>query len=281
MLLGAHESIAGGFDKALERGLEDGCEGIQVFTKSSSQWRAKPLDDAEVDRFREAFEESSISYVMTHDSYLINLGSPKPDLYSKSRAAFAEEIERCDKLGIPYLVMHPGAHVGDGESKAIKRIAKGITEMIDATEVDSVTVLIEITAGQGTTIGYCFEHLADLIDQIEPKNQIGICFDTCHAFAAGYDFRTKQGYKKVMDDFDRIVGTEWIKGFHINDSKKDLDCRVDRHEQIGNGFIGKEPFAFFLKDRRFKDIPAVLETPPDKDGDRAFKKNLKRLRSLL
>lgn len=281
MRLGAHESIAGGFEKALERGEEDTCEGIQVFTKNSNQWRAKPLEDAEVERFRAAYRESPISFLMAHDSYLINLASPNPDAYSKSRVAFKEELERCDRLGIPYLVMHPGAHLGEGEGKAIERIASAMTEIIDESEIDSVSILIETAAGQGTNVGYSFEHLADLIDLFEPKEQVGICFDTCHVFAAGYDFRTPRGYQQTMEEFDRIIGLKWIKGFHINDSKGDLGCRVDRHEQIGEGFIGKEPFRFFLKDERFKDVPGVLETPPDKGGDRAFKKNLQRMRSLL
>ncbi|MBI4208620.1 MAG: deoxyribonuclease IV [Deltaproteobacteria bacterium] len=293
MLLGAHESIAGGFDKALERGIEDGCEGIQIFTKSNNQWKSKPIAREEAEQFQEAFKKSKFSYLMTHDSYLINLGASDPDAYSKSRAAFADELQRCDQLGIPYLVMHPGSHLGEGEAKAIERIAGAITEIFDSTEVASVTVLIESAAGQGSNVGYRFEHLSDLIERIEPKKQIGVCMDTCHVFAAGYDFRTKQGYEKMIEEFDRIVGVPWIKAFHVNDSKKDLGSRVDRHEQIGEGFIGSEPFRFFLQDRRFKDTPAVLETPPDKEPgnkpgkkpdkkeDRAYKKNLQRLRDLL
>jgi deoxyribonuclease-4 len=285
MLLGAHESIAGGFNKALGKGIEDGCAGVQIFTKNNNQWKSKPIAREEAEQFREAFRNSKLSYLMTHDSYLINLGASNPDVYSKSRAAFADELQRCDQMGIPYLVMHPGAHLGEGEAKAIERIANAITEIFDSTGIASVTVLIESTAGQGSNVGYRFEHLSDLIERIEPKKQIGVCMDTCHVFAAGYDFRTKQGYEKMIEEFDRIVGVPWIKAFHINDSKKDLGSRVDRHEQIGEGFIGGEPFRFFLRDRRFKDTPAVLETPPDKkpdkEEDRAYKKNLQRLRDLL
>ncbi len=280
MLLGAHESIAGRFDKALENGVEDSCEGIQIFTKNNNQWKSKPIAEAEAEQFRRAFKRSELSYVMTHDSYLINLGTSNPDVYSKSRAAFADELRRCDQLGIPYLVMHPGAHLGEGETPAIERIARGVSEVFDSTGVESVSVLIENTAGQGSSVGYRFEHLGDLINGIEPKKQIGVCMDTCHVFAAGYDFRTEQGYEQMMQEFDRIVGVEWIRAFHINDSKKDLGSRVDRHEQIGEGFIGKEPFRFLVRDRRFKNTPAVLETPPDPGGDRAYKKNLKRLRDL-
>lgn len=279
MILGAHMSIAGGLDRAIHRGEEAGCEAVQIFTKNSTQWAAKPLSRENAENFRETLRTSKVSVVFVHDSYLINLGSPKKADRKKSIDAFLEEMRRVESLGLPYLVAHPGAHLGSGESEGLQRIAESLNILLDRTKRFRMKVLLETTAGQGTTLGYRFEHLGKLLELAEQPARVGICFDTCHVFAAGYDIRTPKGYEKVMDEFDAVVGLSHIKAFHLNDCKKDLGCRVDRHEHIGKGFIGIGGFRSLMRDRRFETIPMVLETPkgPDMKED---KQNLKLLRSL-
>ncbi len=287
-LLGAHMSIAGGVDQAILRGYSIGCQTIQLFTKNNNQWQGKPFRPEEVERFKHERQEKKISPILAHDAYLINLASPNPDVYKKSLEAFADEIIRAEQLGIDFLVMHPGAHLGKGEEWALKRIAESIGRALEGTApillksmgAVPLMILLEITAGQGTNVGYKFEHLAEILKLVNRPKQMGVCMDTCHLFAAGYDIRTEKGYQEVMKQFEDIVGIEQIYAFHLNDSKKGLGSRVDRHEPIGKGAIGLEGFRALLNDPRFQKIPMVLETPkgPDLKEDVM---NLKVLRGLL
>lgn len=282
MKIGAHESIAGGMPKAVERALEDGCESIQVFNKSSSQWKAKVLTREECGEFRRAIDDAKLP-VVSHASYLVNLCTPDPLLLKKSIAAFADELERCDRLGIPWLITHPGSpieHDALAEARGIERFAKALDSIYDARPGLATGVLLENTAGQGACLGWKFEHLGAIRAAAKHARRIGVCFDTCHAFAAGYDMRERDGYEKTWREFDRHVGLKHLKAFHLNDSKKDLSCRVDRHESIGDGFIGKSTFRFLMNDPRFADTPGVLETPPLESGEMSFKLNLRRLRRL-
>lgn len=275
MPLGAQMSIAGGVDKALLRGWKLGCETIQIFTKNSRQWRARPLDEEEIERFRLNREKTGIAPIIAHDSYLINLGSPKEDLWRRSVAAFVEELARCEALGIPYLVAHPGSHRGAGERAGLRRVADALEEIRARTEGFQVQVLLENTAGQGTSLGYRFEHLARLV---ENNGRLGICFDTCHALAAGYELRTREGYEGTFQELDELLGLHRLKVLHLNDSKGDLGSRVDRHEHIGRGCLGLEPFRILVNDQRFCDLPMILETPKEQGMDA---RNLAVLRSLI
>lgn len=277
--IGAHESIAGGMPLAVERAVADGCESLQVFNKSSSQWKAKTLTREECEAFRSATEEAGLP-VISHGSYLVNLAGPDAAMFEMSVKAFAEELERCDRLGIPWLVTHPGSHKGTGEEQGIERIAGALDRIFDAHPGLSTNVLLENTAGMGACLGWRFEELGAIRKSMRHAKRVGICFDTCHAFAAGYDMRTKAGYDRTWKEFDREVGLKTLKAFHLNDSMKDLNCRVDRHESIGDGFIGKETFRLLMNDPKFKDTTGVLETPPLESGEMSFKKNLKRLRKL-
>jgi deoxyribonuclease-4 len=275
-------SISEGLYKAFLRGKEVGCTTIQIFTKNSNQWKVKDLTEEEILKFKEAQKETGISPVVAHDSYLINLGSPDRELLQKSREAFLVELKRCDQLDIPYLVMHPGSHVGAGESEGIRCIVESLNWALEKTPGSRVMILLENTAGQGTNLGYRFEHLAEILERVEEKPRFGVCLDTCHTLAAGYDIRTEQGYQRTLEEFDRIVGLSKVKVIHFNDSKKGLGCRVDRHEHIGEGCLGLEAFRCFLKDKRFKGVPKILETPKDKKNEaESDRKNLNRLRELL
>ncbi len=273
-------SIAGGLTRAVERGCAVGCEAIQIFTKNSNQWRAKPLTDGEAQEFRKELAKEKIQFAFAHDSYLINLASPSEDLLGRSREAFLDEMERAEKLGLRFVVLHPGAHLGTGEAAGIERISRSFDWIFERTPGYRVKVLIETTAGQGTNLGHRFEQIRDMMDGVRENDRLGVCVDTCHLLAAGYDLRTKAGYEKTFDDFDRIVGLKRILAFHLNDSKKPLGSRVDRHEHIGKGFLGLEPFRLLLNDSRFKGVPMVLETPKGKD-DTWDRENLRLLRSLL
>ncbi|HEY7745437.1 MAG TPA: deoxyribonuclease IV [Desulfuromonadales bacterium] len=277
LLIGAHMSIAGGLHLAIARGVETGCAAIQVFTKNASQWRGKAISPAEAEAFRQAWQESSIGPVIAHDSYLINLAAPDEAMWRKSIAAFVDEMERCAVLGIPELVMHPGAHLGAGEEVGLQRLAAAFREIFAAAPA-GVTVLLENTAGQGTCLGSRFEHLAAVIEQV-PEGRFGVCLDTCHAYAAGYDLATAAGYAAVISEFDRVIGLERLRAFHVNDCKKGLGCRVDRHEHIGQGSIGEAGFAALMQDSRFAGIPKILETPKGDDGE-LDRMNLALLRRL-
>ncbi len=265
LLLGAHMSIAGGMDRALERGREVDCTALQVFTKSSNQWRARPLDDGEVERFRQGMKAGPLRAVVAHDSYLINLASPDDDLWEKSVDAFTEEIRRCHILGIPVLVFHPGAHMGSGEAAAVQRIAAALNRAHAATGDAPVTTALETHAGQGTTVGHRFEHLRDILAGLDQPERAAVCLDTCHVFAAGYPIHTEEGWNETLEALDGTVGLTRLACVHVNDSKKGLGCKVDRHAGLGEGEMGLLPFWLLVNDERTRHLPLVLETPKGKD----------------
>lgn len=277
---GTHASAAGGVDKALQRAVDVGATSAQIFSKNERQWRAKPLDPAVVERFHEERERTGIRQMVVHDSYLINLASPKDDLLEKSMAAFQDELERCDELAIQYLVTHPGAHTGSGVEEGIRRFAESLNRVHDTLPDIKAITCLETTAGQGTTLGRTFEELAAIIDQIEAKERVGVCFDTCHAFAAGYDIRTVDDVNAVMEEFDRIVGLDRLLVLHLNDSKNPLGSFKDRHDHIGDGNIGVEGFRGIVNHPRLAGLPAILETEKDPEGEHD-RRNLELLRSLV
>lgn len=278
MLLGAHVSIAGGVQNAPLNGTRIGCDVIQMFSKNQRQWAAKPYSAAEIEAFRTNYRESGLQGVMVHDTYLINLASPDAAMWAKSKAAFLDEARRCDQLGVPDLVFHPGAHMGQGVPSALKRIAEAMTETIRATPDGTVRLTLETMAGQGTTVGERFEQLAEVLALVGEKKRTGVCLDTCHAFAAGYDLATAPGYAETMRALDRTVGLQRVTCVQLNDSKVPLGGRVDRHEDIGKGQMGLTGFALLMNDERFAAVPMALETPGDDEG---YKANLKVLRGLV
>ena len=265
ILLGAHMSIAGGVDKAIERRNQLSCTAIQLFTKNATQWRGKVFEEEEIDRFFSLRKKSNISKILAHDSYLINLASGSPALRTKSINALINEMEHCRILCIPYIVMHPGAHLGIGEDEGIKNITNSFNLIFIKTNGWPVDIAMETTAGQGTSIGYRFEHLSRIINGVKENERIKVCLDTCHIFAAGYDISTAEGYDTMIKEFGRIVGIDRLVCFHVNDCKKGLGSRVDRHEHIGKGMLGQLPFRLLMNDKRFADIPKIIETPKDKD----------------
>ncbi len=276
-LLGAHVSVAGGLDNAFARGIESGCTALQIFTKNANRWQVKPISDEDASAFRQAWQQSGIGPVMAHDAYLINLASPKDDVWEKSKAALRDELMRCAQLGVTDLVMHPGAHLGTGIETGLQRIREAFRELLPDTPPE-VRLLLENTAGQGSYLGGDFAHFATLLEGLDEK-RFGICFDTCHAHAAGHDLSTAESYAHVMTEFDRLVGLEQIKAFHLNDSLKPCDSKVDRHAHIGQGTIGRTGFACLMQDQRFFQIPMVLETPKG-EQDEMDLVNLALLREL-
>lgn len=281
--LGAHMSIAGGYYKAVEAAQEAGCNCVQLFTKNNNQWRAKELTDAEAERFQASLKEHGITHPIAHDSYLINLGSPDDELWKKSIDALIVELQRAAKLGIPYVVAHPGAFTTTSEEAGIKRIAKGLDEVHKQTKGVASQVLLENTAGQGSNLGWRFEHLAEIIAKTRNPDRLGVCIDTCHAFAAGYAMETKKEYTATFKALDQTVGLDLVKAFHVNDSVKPLGSRVDRHAHIGEGAMGLEPFRHLMNDRRFKKVPMYLETPKGTSdaGEDFDVMNLRTLRGLV
>jgi deoxyribonuclease-4 len=277
MNLGAHTSVSGGIYQAFERGVESTCNVIQIFVKNQMQWKAKPLTEDDVVAFKKAQKETGIKTVVAHDSYLINLGSPDDALWEKSIHSFVSELERCEAIGVKGLVAHPGSHVGAGEEWGLTRIANALDIVHERTPNLKVKTYLETTAGQGTNLGHKFEHLRSIIDQTADSNRLAVCVDTCHIFAAGYDIRSKETYAASMKELIKVLGIRRIQAFHLNDSKKDLGSRVDRHDHIGEGKIGIEAFRELMNDERFSKIPMFLETPKADDMDR---KNLNKLRSL-
>lgn len=279
MLFGAHISVSGGLHKAFARGETVGCQAMQIFSKNERQWQAKPLLDADIAQFRAEQARTGIGPLIVHDSYLINLASPKDDLWDKSSAAFAHELERCDQLGIPYLVTHPGAHTGSGTDCGLSREAEVLNRLFAEGVGGETIVLLETTAGQGTCLGGTFEELAWLLEHVTYPERIGVCVDTCHIFAAGYDFRSEEGYSAVFDRLISLVGSDRIKAFHLNDSKGALGSHRDRHTAIGEGQIGLEGFWRLVNDPRFDGLPMVIETPKEPE-ELADIQNLTLLRSL-
>jgi deoxyribonuclease-4 len=306
-LFGAHNSIAGGLHKALETGHALGMEAVQLFTanqrtwqvkplpagkrvfrsgklwtKTSNQWRAKELNDADVSTFQETLRQTRLRVLLAHDSYLINMASPDELLYRRSLEAFIAEMQRAERLGLTYLVTHPGAHVGSGEESGLRRFAAALDEVHHRCTGFRLQILLETTAGQGSCLGYRFEHLARILELVAEPERLGICLDTCHVFAAGYGLSPKAAYQATMRDFDRLIGLQRLRAFHLNDSLKPLGSRIDRHAHIGQGCLGLEAFRLLVNDPRFQDRPMVLETPKEETPtDTMDAINLRTLRGLL
>ena len=257
--LGAHLSIAGGVDRAPLRGAEAGCECIQVFTTSNRQWKARPLPDDEIARFRENCRLTGVGPVFSHASYLINLASADARVRRRSERAFAEELDRCERLGIRWVIAHPGACAD--ERVGLDRIAASLGALFERTRGRRVGILLETTTGAGGALGGRFEHLAHLLRAVDERERLGVCFDTCHAFAAGYDLRTPAAFRRTFEAFDRVIGLARLRAFHLNDSRGGLGSHVDRHEHIGRGRLGERAFALLMRSRRFRPVPKVLETP--------------------
>lgn len=264
-LLGAHMSIAGGVHQALYRAQQAGCEAVQVFTKPSRQWQAKPLTAEDIAAFCAAQQSTGIATVVAHDSYLLNLAAADLTLWEKSLHAFIDEMERCEALDIATLVAHPGAHVGAGEEAGLANIARAIDAVHTACAGFRTRITLEITAGQGTCLGHRFAHMGEILARVRDSDRLQFCFDTQHAFAAGYDLRTAEGYACTFAEFDELIGLRRLAVFHLNDAKKGLGSRVDRHEHIGAGCLGVEPFRRLMQDRRFWGLPMCLETPKSQD----------------
>ncbi len=281
-ILGAHQSIAGGYFKSVEIAHRLKCDCVQLFTKNNNQWRAKELTDEDVALFQAKLTELGVSHPLAHDSYLINLATPDPVLWKKSVDSFVIEMLRADRLGIPYLVTHPGAYTTSTESAGIAAIARALDEVHAQTRGIKTRVLLETTAGQGSCLGCRFEQLAAMIDAVRNPDLLGICVDTCHIFAAGYPISTEKDYRATMRALDKTVGLNLVKAFHLNDSVKPLGSRVDRHAHIGRGMIGNEGFRLLLSDRRFRKVPMYLETPKGMEKGKDLDAiNLRTLRSLI
>jgi deoxyribonuclease-4 len=284
-ILGAHQSIAGGYYKAVEIAHRLKCDCVQVFTKNNNQWRAKELTDEDARLFKGKLKELGVVHPLAHDSYLINLASPDPVLWKKSVDSFVMEMLRADRLGIPYLVTHPGAHTSSSEEAGIAAVIRALDETHRQTRGIKTKCLLETTAGQGSCLGHRFEQLAAMIDGVQDPDRLGVCVDTCHIFAAGYPIGTEKDYKATMRSLAMTVGLKLVRAFHVNDSLKPLGSRVDRHAHIGKGMIGKEGFRLLINDKRFSKIPMYLETPKgsgqdEKDG-KFDKMNLQTLRRMV
>lgn len=278
--LGAHMSIAGGLHLAIDRAVAAGCGVVQVFTRNANQWKGKPVSEADATLFREKFAASGLHDVVSHDIYLINLAAAPGDIRDKSLAAFRDELETCARLGIRKVVMHPGSHLTDTTEAGLARVIEAFDQLFDQVPQFEGRVLLETTAGQGTNLGRTFEELQTIISGSKYPDHFGICFDTCHTFAAGYDTATEEGYRATMAELDRIIGLDSLSCFHFNDSKKGLGSRVDRHEHIGQGALGLNPFRFILNDPRFATVPKILETPKG-DNEEMDAVNLGILRGLV
>ncbi len=278
--LGAHMSISGGLHLAIDRAVASGCGVLQIFTRNSNQWKGKPVSDADAALFRTKFAASGLREVISHDIYLINLAAPPGETRDKSIAAFRDELETCARLGIAKVVMHPGSHLADPPQTGLARVIEAFDQLFTEVPQFEGKVLIETTAGQGSNLGRTFEELGAIIYGSRFPEKFGVCFDTCHTFAAGYDTATEQGYRDAMEQFDRLIGVQRLECFHFNDSKKGLGSRVDRHEHIGQGTLGLNPFRYILNDPRFAAVPKILETPKG-DNDEMDGVNLALLRGLI
>ncbi|MGC8783507.1 MAG: deoxyribonuclease IV [Armatimonadota bacterium] len=277
-LLGAHMPTTGGLHKAIISGHEIGCTAVQLFTASPRQWRARPLSEEEIRAFAKAREETNIHTIISHDSYLINLAAPNGDILQRSREAFLEELQRAESLNIPWVVTHMGAYLDSSEQEGLAVLGESVRLLLQQTEGMKVGIALETTAGQGTNLGYRFEHLARIIDMAGGSERVGVCFDTCHVFVAGYDIRTPETLSATLDEFNRVIGLDRLKVIHVNDAKKPLGSRVDRHEHIGDGELGKETFRILLQEPRLMHVPVILETP---DAEKMHPENLRRLKELL
>ena len=264
--IGAHVSASGGVSNAVANALEIGANAFALFTRNQRQWYPKPLEEEEIENFRSAVKEAGIEpkHILPHASYLINLGNPDPTNLKKSRDAFLDEMQRCEQLGLTLLNFHPGSHLKKmSEEDCLAQIAEEINIALQKTK--GVTAVLENTAGQGSNLGYRFEHIKEIIDQVEDKGRVGVCIDTAHMLAAGYDIRTEEGYRETMYQIDKIIGLEYLRGIHLNDSLKELASRVDRHASVGEGVMGMTLFEVLMQDERLADIPIILETPnPDR-----------------
>jgi len=287
--LGAHMSIGGGLPRAVDRAAASRCDALQIFTKSAGQWRARVMPGDEIALFRRRVDETGIGPVVAHNSYLINLAAAAPALREQSVAALGEELDRAEALGLAGLVMHPGSHTTGTEEGGLELIAKGIARLLRERPRARTRILLEHTAGQGTNLGHRFEHIAAILERLDGSPRVGVCLDTCHLLAAGYDLCSAEGYRQTFLEFDRIVGLDRIAVFHLNDSKKPCGSRVDRHEHIGKGRLGLEPFRMLLNDARFEGLPMLLETPKletpeskrQSDCDPWDARNLRTLRKLI
>jgi deoxyribonuclease-4 len=279
MNLGAHISVAGGLHEAFARGEAATCNTLQIFSKNERQWQAKPLTEDAIARFKAEAARSGLAPVLVHASYLINLASPTDELWERSIAACTEELERCDQLGIPFLVLHPGAHTGSGTDAGLERIGAALDRMFEAGIGGRVQLLLETTAGQGSCMGGTLEELARILDLLRYPERVAVCGDTCHLFAAGYDIATPEGYSATFDRLVELVGLDRVKAFHLNDSKGACGSHLDRHEGIGDGHIGLAGFRLLLNDPRFAELPMILETPKGKDAVEDIR-NLTILRGL-
>jgi deoxyribonuclease-4 len=262
--IGAHVSASGGVENAPLNAKEIGATAFALFTKNQRQWVAKPLTSEGIEAFKQNCKDAGFEphQILPHDSYLINLGNPDSEPLEKSKAAFLDEIQRCEQLGLDRLNFHPGGHLNKStDEECIQLIADSVNQVLDQTE--GVIAVIENTAGQGSHLGYTFEQIAQMIERVKDKSRIGVCIDTCHAFTAGYELRTREAFEETFDSFGKLIGFEFLKGMHLNDSKKDLGTRVDRHDSLGKGFLGLDPFKWIMADDRFNGIPLVLETPND------------------
>lgn len=280
-ILGAHMSIAGGYHLAVQRAQMAGCGCLQIFTKNNNQWRAKIITQEEAEQFRRAVQTASIRASLAHDSYLINLASPDRALWKRSVDSFVEELQRAEILGIPLVVTHPGAHTSASVEQGLRNVVRAINEVHRQTRDLRAQCLLETTAGQGTSLGWRFEQLAAIFDRVREPDRLGVCFDTCHVFAAGYPMAEKKDYLATLRQFDRCVGIGRIRAFHLNDSQREIGSRVDRHAHIGRGKMGLAPFRNLLADRRFRKIPMYLETPKGtENGEDLDRINLETLRKL-
>ena len=276
LLLGAHMSISGGVYNAIKRGEELGCTAIQIFTKNARTWKGKPYSKQEIEKFYENLKRSEVKIVVAHNIYLVNLASENPALVQNSLEDMRDEMMRCDRLGVQVLVFHPGTHTN--RKKGLKLIAKAIDTLYE--DKFRVNLTLETTAGQGGNLGATFEEIAEIISQSSNSDKLNVCIDTCHIFAAGYELRTKSGYEKTLDAFDKIVGLNRLAVIHLNDSKYPLGSKRDRHEHIGKGYLGVEPFRFIINDSRFENVPKILETPQG-GGTEFDKMNLEVLKKLV
>lgn len=260
-LLGCHVSISGGIEKSPARSKKYGCEVMQVFTANQRRWNSKPISSSSIEQFKQNLQKNNIQEVVTHDNYLINLANPDDKKRNKSVEALINEVKRSQSLGIPKIILHPGSHLGNGEKSGIKLIANSLDRVCRATSKNSPRLLLETTAGQGNYLGYKFEHLRDIINQSNFPGRLSVCFDTCHAFAAGYDITNEDAYQQTFEEFDNILGLEILEAFHLNDSKTKCGSKKDRHCNLGAGYIGWDLFFRLVKDQRFREIPMLLETP--------------------